>query len=172
MRAYRARKKENNTASNNQAQEQVQEDERLVNSVNRGLKPRYTTDNYITMNRVSDTGDKIVVKVAKGQIFETRYGYGLILDKNHVVWLKDFQVYTSSYGTEVILNKNYFNVKQWGDFSDQFAKNEENYKFETWVNAAKEQEKAGNIVKWSPREDVNYQIRKSVYEAVTRGRRR
>lgn len=101
-----------------------------------------------TPTRISADGEKCIVKVAEEHVFMTRYGYGLILDESHVVFLKDWAVSRSARGCEVLLDKNFFTVKEWGDFSDNFGENPENYKFETWFAAAKAQDEAGNPVTW------------------------
>lgn len=103
-----------------------------------GLNPYAKSNKYLRMDRVAE--DKIVVKVAKEHVFPTRYGYGLILDRNHVVFIKDWQVNTAEQiGCDVLLNREYWKVKEWGEFDD-FDTNEENYDFETWIAVAKEQD--------------------------------
>ena len=118
-----------------------------------GLNYREQSNKYFTMNRISDNEEKIVVKVASEHLLKTKYGYALILDYIHVVFLKDWQVGCNYFGNEVLLTKEYFIVKQWGEFYD-FGE-EENLKFETWLEVAKQQslvdddgEKV-NPVKWS-----------------------
>ena len=113
-----------------------------------GLNARRTSNKYITMDRVSDDESRIVVKVADEHLISTRYGYGLVLDDRHVVWLKNENVSQNYYGNEVVLNKQYFNVKTWGDFSDRFSSEPKNLKFDEWLKTAKAQQKAGNDVEW------------------------
>lgn len=109
-----------------------------------GLNARQYSNKYATMDRVSADEGKIVVKVAGTQIFKSKYGYGLILDDTHVLWLKDWQVSDNFYGIEVLMNRDYFKPTQYGNFPE-FGENEENLTYEAWVNAAKEQAAA----KWT-----------------------
>lgn len=104
-----------------------------------GLNARKKSNKYLTMNRVSEDGNKIVVKVADSHLLETKYGHALILDRNHVVFIKNWQVSENYFGNEVLLTKEYFNVKEWGDFED-FDDEPQNLNFETWLNVAMEQE--------------------------------
>lgn len=112
-----------------------------------GLKVRDRSNKYYELNRVSGEGAKIIVKVDDSHLLKTRYGYALILDDRHVVFVKDWQVEQNFYGNEVLLNKEYFNVKKWGQHED-FSPNSENHKWETWVRIARKQEAAGNKVRW------------------------
>lgn len=91
------------------------------------------------MNRVSEDQKKIVVKVGAEHLKATKYGYALILDDTHVVFIKDWQVSSNYYGNEVLLQEEFFNVKEWGNF-DEFGDCKENLNFATWLEAAKEQE--------------------------------
>lgn len=97
------------------------------------------SNNYLTMNRVSHEETKIVVKVADSHLQQTKYGYALILNRTHVVFLKNWQVSCNYYGNEVLLQKEFFQVKEWGEFDD-FDDEPENLTFETWLEVAKEQE--------------------------------
>ena len=103
-----------------------------------GLNKRRASNQYWTMNRVSEDESKIVVKVADEHLLETRYGYALILDRNHVVFVKDWQVSKNYFGNEVVLTKEYFNVKEWGTFND-FCENEEVLSWKHWLEIAKNQ---------------------------------
>lgn len=104
-----------------------------------GLNYRDKSNKYFTMDRVSADKNKIVVKVADEHLLPTKYGFALILDCSHVVFIKDWQVDRNYYGNEVMLTKEYFNVKEWGDFSD-FGEEPENLKWDTWLDTAKEQD--------------------------------
>ena len=104
-----------------------------------GLNWRRQTNQYLTMSRVSEDEKKIVVKVADSHLQPTKYGYALILDDSHVVFLKSWQVSSNFYGNEVLLQKDFWHVKEWGSF-DGFLENDENLKFESWLQAAKEQD--------------------------------
>lgn len=106
-----------------------------------GLDWEQKSNNYVTCKRVNEAEDKIVIKVGENQIYKTMYGYALILDVNHVVYLKDWQVSDNYFGKEVVLDKKYFNLKKTTkDLSCDFAENEELLKFENLVKIAKEQD--------------------------------
>lgn len=114
-----------------------------------GLHARNTSKKYLEMNRVSDNEEKIVVCVSDEHVVKTRFGFGLILDASHVVFLKEWQVCEDSWfsnGVEVVLDKNYFNVKEWGDFSDRFSKDVDGkqLEFATWFDAAKAQKQVAS----------------------------
>ena len=110
-----------------------------------GLNPQKYSNNYITMNRVSDNKEKIVVRVGDDHLEKTLYGYALVLDKTRVVFLKDWQVSQNYYGNEVLLDKNYFIVKTWGNH-DKFLDSDEDLTFEAWLEAAELQKETE--VKW------------------------
>lgn len=119
-----------------------------------GLNLKKISNKYYTCDRVNADGTRIVVRVATGQLFRTRYGYGMILDRSHVVWLKDWQVSISydkdglgDYFCEVIINKDYFNVKQWGEFND-YSDDAANLDWQAWLDAAKDQQAHGTSVAW------------------------
>ena len=114
-----------------------------------GLNYRSASNKYWTMNRVNDDETKIVVKVADCHLFETMYGYGLIIDEKHVVWLKSWAVSSNWYGNEVMLDKAYFNVKEAKKSFDDFDEEPESMDFAHWVEVAKVQQEAGNEVKWA-----------------------
>lgn len=105
-----------------------------------GLNFRSVSNKYFTMDRTNSDDTKIVVKVASEHLLKTKYGYALILDRNHVVFIKDWQVSDNYFGIEVLLTKQFFNVKEWGDFSDEFFEEPENLNWNTWVEIAKEQD--------------------------------
>ena len=113
-----------------------------------GLNYQSYSNKYYTMNRLNETEDKIVVKVADAHLIPTRYGYALVLDRTHVVFLKDWAVSCNWFGNEVLLTKQYFVVKEWGEH-EEFSDNEKNLDWNTWLEVAKEQQKNDNIVKWA-----------------------
>ena len=121
-----------------------------------GLHLEEQSNKYLTMNRVSDDENKVVVKVGTDHLLKTKYGFALILNSTHVVFLKDWQVDINYFGNEVLIDKDYWLVKQWGDFSDVFDDSEDNLKFEKWLSVAKIQQEARdkdgdkiNIVHWT-----------------------
>ena len=109
------------------------------------------SNNYFSMSHINEAGTKIIVRVAKEQVFKTKYGYGLILDQNHVQFLKSWAVNDNWYGTYIMLEKQYFTPKQWGEFGD-YPEEKENLEFETWVNIAKEQEEMAQ------KDRINFQV--------------
>ena len=118
-----------------------------------GLNWRQQSNKYLTMDRVSEDETKIVVKVGSSHLIETKYGYALILDHSHVVFLKSWQVSENYYGNEVLLTKKFFNGKDWGEHKD-FEEEPKNLKFEEWLETAKEQNEKdedgirSNPVRW------------------------
>lgn len=120
-----------------------------------GLNYTDASNKYYTMERVNLDETKIVVKVANSHLLKTKFGYALILDYDHVVFLKNWQVNINYFGCEVLLTKEFFNVKNWGEFSD-FGEEKENLEWSTWVDVAKAQNAAVdedgmrcNRVKWA-----------------------
>jgi hypothetical protein len=112
-----------------------------------GLNWKQQTNKYITMNRVSEDGTKVVVKVADSHIFKSKFGYGLILDRTHVVWLKDWQVSDNYYGIEILLDSKYWTPKEWGEHED-FDDEPENLLFSTWADTAAEQDAHTEVDKY------------------------
>jgi len=119
-----------------------------------GLNWYQLSNKYYSMARVSADESKIVVKVADCHLLKTKFGYALILDYNHVVFLKDWQVSRNYYGNEVLLQKDFFNVKEWGEF-EEFFEESEPLEFAHWLKIAKAQadykDEEGtplNIVRW------------------------
>ena len=115
-----------------------------------GLNWRQQSNKYLTMDRVSEDETKIVVKVADAHLSETKYGYALILDYSHGVFLKSWQVSKNYYGNAVLLTKEFFNVTEWGE-QEEFSDEPENLKFEEWLKTAKSQnEKAEDGIRRNP----------------------
>lgn len=106
-----------------------------------GLNYKQLSNNYLTMNRVSEDNNKIVVKIGSDHLLKTKYGYAFILDRTHVVFLKEWQINTSYYGTEVLLERQNFKVKEWGEFSI-FDDTDDLLSFDNLVKIAKEQDNA------------------------------
>lgn len=83
----------------------------------KGLNPKDVSNKYSSCDRVSADEDKVCVLVSTSQLFSTKYGYGLIVGHDKVVWLKSWQVLESNWFTpsgmrEVVLTKEYYTVKQ------------------------------------------------------------
>lgn len=115
-----------------------------------GLNAYQQTNKYVTMDRVDKNETKAVIKVADDNLIATKYGYAMIIDETHVVFVKDWQVSRNYYGNEVLLNKDYYKVKEWGNHADRgFIGTDTTYNsFNGIVKLAKEQQAAGNKVKW------------------------
>ena len=114
----------------------------------RDLNYKSASNKYFTMNRVSKNEDRIVVKVADEHLINTKYGYALILDRTHVIFLKEWAVSRNFYGNEVLITKDFFNVKEFGEFDD-FFENENDLTFDSWLQVAKEQQANDeNPVRW------------------------
>lgn len=107
----------------------------------KGLNWRKQTNKYLTMDRVSDDKTKVVVKVGNSHLIPTQYGYAFIVGYHSVVFVKNWQVSQNYYGTEILLDKNYFNVKEWGNFEDDFYFEDEEKKqtFDYWLEVAEAQ---------------------------------
>lgn len=103
-----------------------------------GLEKKELSNKYFTMNRLNEEETKIVVKVADSHLQKTKYGFALILDHDHVVFIKDWQVDINYYGCEVLLTKEYFTVKEWGNF-EEFDENLDNLEWSSWVEVARAQ---------------------------------
>ncbi|MEM1804552.1 MAG: hypothetical protein QXI77_00985 [Nanopusillaceae archaeon] len=122
-----------------------------------GLNYRDLSNKYWTMNRVHSSNNKVVVRAGENHLLQTKFGWALILDQYHVVFLKSWQVSQNYFGTEVLLNREFWNVKKWGNFETNFlGVNEELHNFDYWLETAKMQENLVdsegtkiNRVRWS-----------------------
>ncbi|MCW6662951.1 hypothetical protein NHG29_01560 [Aerococcaceae bacterium NML160702] len=114
-----------------------------------GLDAKKHSNKYLTMRRISEDGNKIVVKVGDNHLIKTKYGYALIVDEKHVVFIKEWQVSENYYGNEVVLDRNFWSVKQWGQHDAFIGIDEKEHDFDTWASVAKIQEESGNEVRWS-----------------------
>ena len=115
-----------------------------------GLNPKAISNKFLTMKRVSDNKEKVIVKLGEVQLYQTKYGYALILDRTHVVFIRDWQVNKNWYGCEVLINKSYWQPKEWGQWKE-FDEDESQLDFNTWVELAKAQD----IMKDEQGEKVN-----------------
>lgn len=102
------------------------------------LCPRRHSNKYLELDRINEDETKIVVNVGESHLIPTLYGYALILDRTHVVFLKEWQVNINWFGCEVMLMKKFFLVKEWGEHED-FIEEITNLNWDTWLNAAKVQ---------------------------------
>lgn len=94
----------------------------------KGFKPEqfYKESNkYMTLRgaQVSEDGENAVILLSAEHVFPTRYGYGVIVDANHVVWIKDWQVWGQTRNNHYVINfsKTFYQVKEYGGFSDSFS---------------------------------------------------
>lgn len=104
-----------------------------------GLNYRNYSNKYHTMNRISDDEKKIVIKVDDDHLIETKYGYAFILDRTHVVFLKEWQVSRNFFGNEILLDENYFQIKTWGNRENFLEEKEVELNFDKYKEIAKEQ---------------------------------
>lgn len=104
-----------------------------------GLNVREHSNKYIELDRVNKEETKIIVTVSENHIKPTKYGYMLILDVNHVVFLKDWQVDINWYGVQVLLTKEYFNAKEFGCWEDFWEAEDGQLEWNYWLELAKEQ---------------------------------
>lgn len=69
-----------------------------------------TNEVYFLNNRISQNKEEVVLEIDEDMVFETRYGYGIYLVNNKVLFIQNWQLSLSHDGeTEVYLNKKYFN---------------------------------------------------------------
>lgn len=131
-----------------------------------GLHHKRCSNKYMTMNRVSDDETRIVVKVANNHLFQTAYGYGLILDSKHVIWLKNWAVSENWFGNEVMLTKEYFIPKEYDKINkDEFmVENEKELKWETWLELAKTQD--AKVEYYTDEDGEKYYTRNEVKWAI------
>lgn len=112
-----------------------------------GFKQVKESNKYMIMNRVSADETKVIVAVGENHLIKTKYGYALVLDINHVVFVKDWQVDQNYFSNEVLIDQKYFNVKEWGEH-ELFCENDDALSFDYWLSAAKQQQEADNLAKW------------------------
>ncbi|WP_261372858.1 hypothetical protein [Lactobacillus jensenii] len=94
------------------------------------------------------TGKHVVVRVAWNNIIKTRYGFAMIIDRNHVVFGKNWQLWGNGQWNEDIVvsfNRQFFSIKEFGDF-EEFAEEGDIKSFDDLVEMAKAQEKQDMFV--------------------------
>ena len=99
-------------------------------------------------SHISDDGNHVVVRLRDSHLLETKYGYGVIVDAKHVIFIKKWQIWGKHhlYRTYLVsFSREYFKVSEWGDFSDRFDEledlNESSLSsFENLLALAKEQD--------------------------------
>ena len=98
---------------------------------------------------VNGDESKILLVVSPEKLRETKYGYGLIIDAEHVVFIKSWQVLGTCYERMnsylIVLDRNYFSVKefQFADQGDEFGESETTT-FDDFKEVAKMQ--AGEVI--------------------------
>lgn len=105
----------------------------------KGLNYKPSSNNYFTMNRFDEEKTKICVRISKKLLIKTQYGYALILDRTHVVFLKKWQVCKNLSNAEVLLDIQYFHIKEWGVHPNH-EKEPAKLDFDWWLNLAMTQE--------------------------------
>lgn len=117
----------------------------------KGFEPsqfKKVSNKYVELvgKHVSDDNNQAIIKVADSQYFQTKYGFALIVDAKHVVFFKSWQLFgEDSHGNVFInFNRNYYTVKEFGDFSDNFGEGSDIETFDGVVALAKEQEEYYN----------------------------
>lgn len=111
-----------------------------------GLEHYDVSRRFMSMNRIDAEKTRVVIRFAESHVFKTQYGYGLILDRTHVLWLKDWQVSDNCYGVEVVLTKQYFTPKAAAKPFSDFDDNPDMLAWEEIVRIAEEQ--AETPVRW------------------------
>lgn len=110
------------------------------------------TSGYAHADRVSPDKANIVVMVDPAHIRETKYGYSLQLDRDHVAYVKRWQVmpqhepYKGQTGVNVALNQRYFKASETKRPNNDFFADGNNLHYRDWVKIAEEQQRHGNTV--------------------------
>lgn len=110
------------------------------------LRASRLSNKYYQIDRVNAAKDKVVVNAADDQIFQTKYGYGLILNDENVLWLKNWQVDNGNgrkSGTNVLLQKNYFRPQKSSFKRPDYTSSDDNLDWNEWVRTAQAQAKNG-----------------------------
>lgn len=114
----------------------------------KGFEVSDRSNKYWKINsRINETGDKIIVRYAVEQCFETAFGYGLRLGATKGIWLKAWQVSKvwdetlSAFVYEIVLDENFTKVAEfkYNDDYDDFDYDFSNI-WESMKAVAKEQE--------------------------------
>lgn len=95
-------------------------------------------------SHVSKDKNNAVVLVDSMQVMKTKYGYGVVVDDKHTVFVKDWQVWgRNAENKHVVINFNrqYYNVKEWGNYSESWRKKSNLKTFDDVVKLARKQEK-------------------------------
>lgn len=101
-----------------------------------GLNPKRILDKFITMNRVSNDKNKIILNVSNNELIKTVYGYAFIIDRTHVVFLKDWQVNINCFKNEILLLRDDFKIKKWGIHKEFSNEDKEDLTFDDYLEIA------------------------------------
>ena len=116
-----------------------------------GMCAHEVSYNYWGMNRISDDGETIIIRISGEILLKTTYGFALPIASDTVIFLKDFQIHQNPEETNVILKKQYFKTSKWGNHPDFEEMDPEKESWNYWLQVAKEQqkrdEKEGRICK-------------------------
>lgn len=64
---------------------------------------------YFFNNRISKDKKEVILKISEDKVFETKYGFGIYLANNKVIFINNWQLSINFTGeTEVYLKKEYF----------------------------------------------------------------
>ena len=73
--------------------------------------------NHFIGSHVSRDGNNAVLNIGSEHVFPTKFGYGVIVDRSHTVFVKPWQVWgrnRDNGGYVINFNKQYYNVKNGG----------------------------------------------------------
>ena len=107
--------------------------------------------------QVSEDQNNAVILISEEHVFATRYGYGVIVDSSHVVWVKSWQVWginRTNTAYAINFSREFYNVKEYGDFSENFSDDLENSMlgdFDKVVKIANEQAELRSTVEGQER---------------------
>lgn len=108
-----------------------------------GLHLHEASNKYLGIRHISADGNKIALRVGQAHLCPTKFGYALILDQHHVVFIKDWQVGTTWFlegeCPVVVLDKAYWKVREFGDWSEFFGDEPKMHDFAEWAKVAQEQ---------------------------------
>lgn len=115
------------------------------------MRPSRPSNKYYEVDRINKSGDKIIVTVPNDRVFQTKYGYGLVLNADHVLWLKNWQVGQAKYfngsgydvQTNVLLQKQYFNPQKSNYERSDYSYEAKNLTWKEWESVAKARARNG-----------------------------
>lgn len=91
----------------------------------KGFQVSDRSNKYYRINsRINDAEDKVIVRYSTEQVFQTAYGFGLRLDHDKGIWLKDWQVSKvwdetlSDFVYEIVLDKIFTKVANFEENDD------------------------------------------------------